>query len=182
MGRLNGLYCEYSDWFKRQQRSFLFDIKSMQVVVPTLVSQRVQTIKDLRGILEMGHTLVQAGRGVGSVQRLEQFIKYWDQLCELRCDLDNLWFELNGYVVSITSLRDPEAKVELDKMYDTFTYQCSETYKFTNMNNAKDNLYTYGLSMPDQDFLGLVGYLPHLLKKSISICFRVSTKIHIEKE
>ncbi|KAK2161863.1 hypothetical protein LSH36_108g02100 [Paralvinella palmiformis] len=182
MGKFNIVQCNYSDWFKRQQKSFLFDVKSMQVIMPSLVAQEVHNVKDLRSIVRMGQAMQQAGRGIGTLERLDKFLGFWDEFCEVRKELDDLIFDLNRYVVSITSLREPEIKTDLDGMYDDLTYKCSETYMFGDLNNERDNLFTYALNVSDQQFMGLIGYLPYLLKLATKICFRVISKVHLEQE
>ncbi len=52
---------------------------------------------------------------------------------------------------------------------------------FTEVHNERDNLFTYQLGQCDHKFVGLLGYVPYLLKIATNICFWCN-KMYLEKE
>ncbi len=81
--------------------------------------------------------------------------------------------QLDRFLLSVSSLRQPGAKVQLDQHRTILTGEFSEAYNFLDAHNEKDNLYTYRLNVSDQRFLGLVGYIPYLLHHTTKVCFFV---------
>ena len=181
MSEFNGLHCDYSEWFKRQQQSFVDVIKSVQVAMPTLVCQELRTIAEYRHLVVMASRLQHCGNAPGGLHRLQQFEQYWVRFCKLKRDLDsNLLPDVDNFLAGITTLRQEEVKQEMDGMRRRLNLEFSEGFDFRSSHNERSNLYTYRLMVCDQSLLGLVGYLPYLLNMAARICFLVN-RVFIEK-
>ena len=182
MGKFNALHVEYSDWFKRQEQSFVDSVKSVQVMFPTLVPQHLSTIKNFRTLHAMGKECNASRPLPGGFDKMDRFLHYWSQFCELKEELVNdTMMEINQYIASVTRMREPEKKDEIDVLLLELMKKHSEDYDFRNAHNEKDNLYTYRLMVCDNTFLGLVGYMPYLIGYCTKICFMI-TKLYLEKE
>ena len=180
--KLNALYLDFIDWFQKKSQTFLDAVKTVQVLSPSLVPKAIECMQDFRKTLEMGRTLESKGRRIMNLDKMETYLDFWVRFCDLRDELDmDILLRLGNFCRSITSLRREEVKTQIDWLQAEMNMKSPETYNFVEIHNAKDNLYTYKITVPDQRFLGLVGYLPHLLGYATRICYMIS-KVHVERE
>ena len=180
--KLNSLYLDYTDWFQKQSQSFLDAIKTVQVLMPSLVPKEIECMQDFRKTLEMARTLETKGRKVKNLDKMQLFLDYWVRFCDLRDELElDILLRLGNFCRSVTSLRREEVKTQIDWLEAEMNMKSPESYNFTKFHNTKENLYTYKIMVPDQRFLGLVGYLPHLIGYATRICYMIG-KVHVERE
>ena len=183
MAKFNSLHVEYTDWYKRQEQSFVDSVKSIQVIVPTLVPQQLTSIGNFRTLHAMGKECNNSKHPLpGGIDKMDIFLNFWSDFCQLKEELvTGLLIDINMYVASVTRMREPEKKEEIDRMVVELNMKHSEDYDFRNVHNEKDHLYTYRLMLCDNTFLGLVGYIPFLTGYCTKICFLI-TKLYLEKE
>ena len=181
MARFHNVQLEYTDWFKRQLKSFVELIKSLQISHRQLVPQTIKTLSDFRTIFKIAHEMSKNSKLMPQFEKFETFLSFWVKLQHL---LEDLWKEviqpLNAFCASVNRLRQPEVKRQIDFLYSSLTHSSNEDFDFTSCHNEKDHLFTYSLMTSDQDFLGLVGYIPYLISFATKICY-LTTHIHLEK-
>lgn len=181
MSVFNRMYCEYADWFKRRENSFLNAVKSVQTTIPTLVPDGISTMQDYLQIVKMGRHIHSLNRTVGGHDLLGQVEKFWNQFLEAKDQLENILLkDIDVFNESVQCLRENNAHEKMDQLRLKLSSQCSESYDFSQIHDERNHLFTYRLMVCDQGFLGLIGYLPYLLNYAIKICFLVN-QIYIEK-
>ena len=150
---------------------------------PSLVPQHLSTLKNFHTLYTMGEQQVQNRHRIpGGFDKLEIFLQYWKMFCDLKIELEaELLPEITAFVNSVTRMREPEKKRELDDTLLELQANFSEEFDFRNVHDEKSNLFAYRLRVCDQNFLGLVGYIPFLINYCTKICFLV-TKLYLEKE
>ncbi|CAH1777071.1 unnamed protein product [Owenia fusiformis] len=181
LSRMNTLKHRYIEWFESKHRRFLEAVMTVQVTVPFGdVPVQINTISHFRKLYQYG---LKFKRGFHvDFTTLDQFLKFWDQFCLLKRDLDNIVYtRTRRFVASITRLRQPEMYEEIERLHAFLNMEFSEDHNFRETHNERENLFTYKLSMCDQRFLGLVGYMPHLADYCTKLCFYVG-KLYVEKE
>ena len=183
MKQLNALRARYAEWFDRQHQSFLDAIKTVQISLPTLVPSVHRTIANFQCTRQMAHRLAARGGRLRTcdVARLDQFVTFWSAYSRLHAQLQTCCDDVDTFIASVTRMRVPGVKAEMDALRVTVRTRSDENYDFTHAHNDTENLYTYRLNAGDQQFLGLVGCLPHLLKKCTELCYLVG-KLYLEQE
>ena len=150
---------------------------------PTLVPQHLKNVSNFRALHGMAQQQVQNRHALpGGVDKLDKYLEFWSQFCLLIDELRaGVVPDIDQFVGSVTRMREPEKKDQIDRLVDELDRQHSETFDFREAHNERDNLYTYRLMVCDQTFLGLVGYIPHLISYCTKICFHIK-KLYLEKE
>lgn len=182
LARLNALRSRYMDWFNRKHQSFLDAVKAVQVSMPQLLPKHITCIRHYRATLEMAKKISTNGKArMGLVDKMEEYLGFWGALLALKEENDVVYDKIDKFCRSIQRLRDPEIKDQVDNLKSKLSLAFSEDWDFTSVNNEKDNLFTYKISTQDQEFLGLVGYIPYLLTFATKVCYFCG-KLHVEKE
>lgn len=180
--KLHGLKLRYKDWFNRKYQTFLNSVKLIQILALNLVPREINNLNHFRQIFEMALRFPRNGtpRDKGP-SIMEEFIIFWDEFCDMKVEGDILYTKLNTFCSSITNLRNPKIKREIDRLQCNLNVIFSENFNFTNRNNEKDNLFTYRLSVYDESYHGLVNFLPFIVDFAARICFWIG-KLYVEKE
>ncbi|XP_041356613.1 uncharacterized protein LOC121373883 [Gigantopelta aegis] len=182
MCRLNDLKIVYRDWFDRRRQSFLDAIKTVQITYPQMVPTNILTLSHFKSLYLFTNKVPKSGKRINETPaKMEAFLSFWSQFCDLKSQSDILYERICTYCDSITRLREPKIKLEIDRLHKQFTVASSENYNFTHVNNEKDNLFTYRVAMPDHQYHGLVSFMPYLLQLATKVCYYCG-KLHIEKE
>ena len=182
MLKFNSVACEYADWFNNTHHSFLEALKTVQVTAQTLVPGEIHTMQDFMKTIHVAKKLATIGQHIRNLDKLERFLTFWTTFGELKDELDaKVLTDVNMYCGSITRLRVPAVKERIDEISLHINGCHSEKFDFKDINNNKDNLYTYKLTVQDRPFMGLVAYIPYLLKCSSKICYLVG-KLYLEAE
>ncbi len=182
MRKLNGLYLEYADWLQRQSQSFLDSVKTIQVVATSLVPQEISSMKDFRKTLNIGKSLNDAGKRINGLEKVETFLDFWVRFCDLKEELElDILLRTSNFCRNVTALRREEVKTQIDWLEAKLNEESLECFDFTNIHKEKTNIYTHKLSVSDQRFMGLAGYIPHLLHIATRICYMIG-KIYVEVE
>ena len=181
MGDFNLIVLDYHDWFDRRHQAFLDAIKSVELAAPTLVADDIRDVRTYREMYELGLMLGRAGFRFGGQGLMEQYLSFWTRLLKLKETLHAEYLtELDTFCSKLTRLRHPHIKEEIDSLHQEFCQQCTEMFDFKNVHNERENLFTYKLTLSDQRFLGLVGFIPYILTFPTRICYLVA-KLYIEK-
>ncbi|ELT97617.1 hypothetical protein CAPTEDRAFT_224281 [Capitella teleta] len=179
MADFNRLYSDYSDWFKRQERSFIGAIKSVQLVIPTLVPRDIRTVTEFRHLSSMAMR-IDCLAASGAQAQFKIFENFWIKFMELKNELENEFLpELDVLIAKVDTFRANGAQAKIEKLRRELFENCGIDYDFSRVHDERNHLFTYRLMVSDQGFLGLVGYLPFLLNFAIKICFLVN-KLFIE--
>ncbi|XP_046359725.2 uncharacterized protein LOC124137466 [Haliotis rufescens] len=182
LGRLNSLRLHYRDWFDRQFQSFLDAIKIVQLTFPCLVPREIVYMSQFEQTLEFVKRLPQNGKTFcRNFDKMTQFHGFWNRFCELKKEGDVLNASMCAFCDSITRLREPQLRLDIDKMQSRLDQASKQDFNFTELHNERDNLFVYRIAGHDDKLQPLVGYLPYLLKIATGICYW-STKLYIEKE
>ena len=181
MARFHNVQLDYTDWFKRQLNSFVEMIKSIQISHRSLAPQDIRTLADFRAIFKIALQMSKNSKLMPQFEKFETFLSFWIKLQHLMEDLDKEVIQpLNAFCASVTRLRQPEVKQQIDYLYSTLKHSCSEDFDFSSCHNEKDHLYTYSLMTSDRELLGLVGFVPYLISYATKICY-LTTHVHLEK-
>lgn len=181
MSRFHGLQLEYTDWFKRQLRSFIGILKSVQTSNRGLAPEQIKTLRHFRQLYDIALSMSNHSKLMPRFDKLEVFLVFWKKFTNLMEDLESEVIKpLDEFCDSVSSLRQPEVKTQIDHLCQSLRHACSEEFDFTACHNEKDNLYTYSLMTSEQEFLGLVGYIPHLIDYATKICY-MTKHIHMEQ-
>ena len=183
MCRLNDLKIVYRDWFDRRRQSFLDAIKLVQVTYPQLVPATIVTLSQFKSLLYFTKQLPKrSSKTINETPlQMDVFLSFWSEFWDLKRKSDVLYERICVFCESITRLREPKIKLEIDRLQKQLTGASSENYNFTHVNNEKDNLFTYRVAMPDHQYHGLVSFLPFLLQIGTKVLYYCG-KLHIEKE
>ncbi|XP_046551322.1 uncharacterized protein LOC124261044 [Haliotis rubra] len=182
LGRLNSLRLHYRNWFDRQFQSFVDSIKIVQLTFPCLVPREIVYMSHFLQIFEFVKKLPQNGRTFGrNLDKMTQFHDFWTTFCELKKEGDALNASMCAFCDSITRLREPHLRLDIDNMQARLDQASNQDYNFTKLHNERDNLFVYRIAGHDDKLQPLVGYLPYLLKIATGICYW-STRLYIEKE
>lgn len=116
------------------------------------------------------------------LDHLEAFREFWNRFIELRdeCE-DTVLSPVNIYCFSITRLREPKIKAQIDSLALEINVKSSTDYDFANTHDAKENLFIYRTGVSDRDLIGFVGFVPHLANLQRKMCYYI-TKLYVEKE
>ncbi|XP_074651650.1 uncharacterized protein LOC141906301 [Tubulanus polymorphus] len=180
--KLNNLRSEYTEWFENRHKSFTESLIGARMLIPELFPEQVYTIKHFKQTKQLCQTLIDKGRYVSNVERMNEFEKLWEKMVEIKEAGDEVVYEqLCKYCTNITALRDPNLKEQIDDLQYHLQKACSEDFNFKDIHNERDNLFTYKLDIGEKDYLGLVQFIPYLLQITRKICY-LGIKLHVEKE
>lgn len=113
---------------------------------------------------------------------LQALIAFWDRFNELKSQFeDTMLAPVTEYCYSITRLRQPELKEKIDKMMVEIKLKSDSTFDFTNVHDARENLFAYRLGAHNQNLLGFISSLPLLTDILRKICYLI-TKLAVEQE
>ncbi|XP_013380352.1 uncharacterized protein LOC106173473 [Lingula anatina] len=179
--KYNALRTQFIEWFSANNKAFCVALQTVQLAVPDLVPRDIYTMNDFIKVLEMCRLLLSKKRWrLTSHEKLEEFYEFWTRLSELKAMGDkNVYERTCEFCESITRLREPQIKDKIDRLYAKLNKEYSNDFIFKEIHNERDNLFTYRMMQPA--FLGLISYIPYLLKNATKVCYLV-TKLHIEKE
>lgn len=153
-----------------------------QITYPELVPKDVNTLKLFRHVYETARSLPKRGLPVErSAERMSEFLEFVDNMQELRVAHDSLYEKVCAYCDSITQLRDPHIKDNVDDFQKKLDEAFEEDFDCDNVHNEKDNLFTYKVAQQDHKFHGLLSYVPYLLKLATNMCYW-SCQLYLEKE
>lgn len=180
--KISNLTLDYQDWFGQQIRSFLSTIKHLQAVVPSPAGGGISTMAQFRKLVETFDAMKRTGKTLGlSDQHLKAFMGFWDRLVVIKSDVDEeVTLRLNMYVDSVTRLRQQQIKQKVDDLVAELNSKFSEDFNFSDLRDT-GKVYTFRLTASEDNFQGLVTFIPHLLKLAAQVCY-FSSKIHLEKE
>ncbi|KAK3100165.1 hypothetical protein FSP39_015625 [Pinctada imbricata] len=180
LGKLNSLKMRYMEWFSRKHQSFLDSIKLIHILGDTLLPKEVNTMKNYRRV--SGYCRKMPRNGTPRDQtpgRMDEFLFFWEEFLILKKDNDKIYKKVCDFCNSITRLREPLLKDEIDRLHYKLLLFCSEDFDFTSINNERSNLFTYRVSLQDHKYHGLMSYMPFLMGFAGKICYWIS-KLHIE--
>lgn len=181
MGRLHQLKMRYIDWFSRKRQSFLDSLKLIHVLGGSLLPFEVDTIRHYRRVQDLARRFPRNGTPRDSSPvKMDEFISFWDEMFVLKLENDALFDTVEHFCFSIKRLREPELKDEIDRLHYRLNLFCAEDFKFTELNNERDNLFTYRVSQQDTAYHGLLSFIPFLLSYTTRICYWTS-KLYVEK-
>ncbi|KAL3879467.1 hypothetical protein ACJMK2_031764 [Sinanodonta woodiana] len=182
MKKINALKLKYRDWFSSKQQSFLDSVKLIQILAGKMVPNEISTLEHFKKVHRMACKFPRNGTPRdGGPAKMDEFMFFWNELCSLKIETDELYEKIGKYCDSITDLRQPAVKDRVDEMYKQLNIAFAEDFDFTCINNEKDNLFTYSISTYDHKYHGLVGYVPYLMTLSLRM-FHYALKLHLEKE
>lgn len=180
--KLNGLKLKYMDWFTRKCHSFLESIKLTQVLAPKMLPVEIKTMQDYKKIMDMSRRFPRNGtpRDLGPA-KMDEFYFFWLEMVALKEDTDDLYESLCKYCESVTRLRQPSIKLEIDRLKQLLDEYHSEEFDFSDVKNERDNLFVYKLAPVDYSYHGIMGFIPFLVTSSVRMLswFR---KVYLEKE
>lgn len=181
IAKFNSLHLDYMDWFKRQSQSFIDILKRLQIGAKALAPQNISTIEQFRGLKRVfTENSTASQRQPRFKELLDGFTEFWDRFCILKTEMDkDIMSRFIDFNRSITRLRQPELKDQIDDMYSELSRQHSEMFDFRGVHNEKDNLFTYKIKGCDAEFHGLVNYIPFLTGMSTKMLYLI-TKVHLE--
>ncbi|KAK6173178.1 hypothetical protein SNE40_016682 [Patella caerulea] len=182
LSHLNGLRVRYTDWFKRKRQTFIDAIKLIQISCPWAIPPVITSITKLRYTLELAQKIPRVGIPTRTLSTtINEYLDYWDELCCLKVTGQGIYEKVCAFCDSITRLRDPMLKVEIDNLQSQLNESCTEDFYFMDTHNEKHNLLFYNIAPQDFNFHGLLSFIPFLLRIATHICYW-STKLYIEKE
>ncbi|XP_052281989.1 uncharacterized protein LOC127879263 isoform X2 [Dreissena polymorpha] len=180
--RMNSLKHQYVDWFSRKCQTFLDGIKLTQILSQKLVPEVILTMQDFKKVHAMSRRFPRNGTPRDSnPAKLDDFFMFWMAMTDLKEETDSLYEALCKYCDSITRLRHPFIKEEVDLYKQKLDEAYSEEYDFSDVKNERDNLFTYKVASFDHRFHGLLNYIPYLMTMSVRM-LALFGKIHLEKE
>ena len=106
---------------------------------------------------------------------------FWLTMVDLKEETDDLYRSLCKYCDSVSRLRQPAIKREIDRLKTQLDEAYTEEFVFTEVNNERDNLFTYKVATFDRAYHGLLGYIPFLMTSSVRMLAWFG-KVHLEKE
>ncbi|XP_069129958.1 uncharacterized protein [Argopecten irradians] len=181
LGRLHQLKMRYIDWFNRKHQSFLDSIKLIHTLGGSLLPFEVDTIRHYRRVRDLSRRFPRNGTPRDSSPvKMDEFISFWEEMYMLKHENDALFDTVEHFCHSIRRLRQPEIKDEIDRLHYKLNLFCAEDYKFTELNNERDNLFTYKVAPHDHKYHGLMNFIPFLLGYATRLCYWTS-KLYIEK-
>ena len=181
LARFNNLRLEYMDWYKNRIKTFITVLKSVLAIQGPHVAVKISNIEKYRSVYKHAKNLASGSRLISNFQPLDTFFSFWVRFQQIMEDLDKeVILALNQHCESVTSLRQPEVKAQIDLLYDALLKASCEDFDFSECHNEKDNLFTYGLMTSDNEFHGLVAYIPYLIDYAAKICY-LTTRISVEK-
>ncbi|KAK7097660.1 uncharacterized protein [Littorina saxatilis] len=182
LGRFNSVRNDYMDWFEKRRQSFVDSLKLLQITFPLLVSDNNNTMKLFREVYRCASKIPRRGMPVERcADRMKEFLDFVDRLVELKKDQDVLYDKLCAYCNSVSRIREPHQKENVDFLQKTLTQAFDENFDFDRLHNERDNLFTYRVAQHDHKFHGLLSYVPYLLKVSTNMCYW-ACQIYLEKE
>lgn len=182
LGRLNCVRNDYMDWFEKRRQSFVDAVKLIQITFPGLVPKEHNTIKLFRQMYKCASSLPRRGMPVEQCAgRMTEYLDFVDRLTELKKDHDALYNRMCAFCDSVTRLREPEQKDNLDFLQKKLTDALGEDFDYDTVHNERDNLFTYKVAQHDHKFHGLLSYVPYLLKVATNMCYW-ACQIYLEKE
>lgn len=182
MKKLNSCRFRYMDWFTRKCQTFLDAVKLTQIIAAKMVPAEVKSLADFRKIHDMSRRFPRNGtpRDAGPA-KMDEFMMFWSEMLDLKETTDELYEKLCKYKDSVSRLRQPSIKSEVDRLYEIVSDAYSEEFDFTDLKNERENLFVYKVAPFDHNFHGLMGYIPYLLTMTIKM-FHWLGKVHLEKE
>ena len=179
LARFNSLRLEYMDWYKNRIKTFITVLKSVLAIQGPQLAVQITNIERYRGVYKHAKILASKSRLISKFEPLETFFSFWVRFQQIMEDLDKeVILALNQYCETVTSLRQPDVKLQIDLLYDSLLKASCEDFDFSNCHNEKDNLFTYGLMTSDNDFHGLVAYIPYLIDYAAKICY-LATRVNV---
>jgi len=112
---------------------------------------------------------------------MAEFVAFWDAMQALHLEGQQLYQQICDFCQSVTRMREPHINETVDDLQRELNTAMEEDFVFTEVHNERDNLFTYQLGQCDHKFVGLLGYVPYLLKIATNICFWCN-KMYLEKE
>ena len=181
MARFHNLQLTYTDWFKRQLRTFVELMKSVQISQRHLAPEKITKLVHFRQLHQIALNIAANSKMAPQFDKFDQFNAFWRQFGELMGELErDVMAPLAAFCGSVGRLRQPEVKQQIDYLYGNLREAFSEHFDFSQCHNEKDHLFTYSLMTSDTDFLGLVGFIPYLIGFATKVCY-LTTNIHLEK-
>lgn len=170
------------DWFTRKCQSFLDGIKLTQILANKLVPTDIETIKDFKRVHDMSRRFPKNGTPRDTnPAKMDDFYMFWLTMVDLKEETDELYQSLCKYCDSVTRLRQPAVKREIDRLKELLDEAYSEEFVFTDVKNERDNLFVYKVATFDHKYHGILGYIPFLMTLSIRMLAWFG-KVHLEKE
>lgn len=180
--RINSLKFKYIDWFSRKCKSFLDGIKLTQILANKLVPTDIETIKDFKQVYDMSRRFPRNGTPRDTnPAKMEEFYMFWLTMVDLKEETDELYQSLCKYCDSVTTLRQPAVKREIDRLKGILDESFNDEFVFTDVKNERDNLFVYKVATFDHKYHGLLGYIPYLMTSSVRMLAWFG-KVHLEKE
>ena len=179
--QLNQLRVEYIAWWTQKHQSFVNGMNLIQFNQPSLIPREVTTLNLYRKTIDVAQRLSKAGQRVPHLDQLESLMEFWDKFKRLKENGDALYADFCRFCASIKRLRRPEVKAETDLIKIAMDSTTREDFDFSEVNNERDNLFTYKLNVSDRRFMGLISYIPFLLTHLSRLYYLIS-KIHLERE
>ena len=180
--KLNSLKYNYVEWFSKKCQSFLDCVKLTQILAAKLVPNDIENMQDFKKIHDMSRRFPRNGTPRDSnPAKMDDFSMFWQEMVTLKEETDDLYESLCRYCDSVTRLRQPSIKPEIDRLKAQLDEAYSEDYKFTDLKNERENLFVYKVAPYDYRYHGLLGYIPYLLTLTLKLTTWLS-KIHLEKE
>lgn len=110
------------------------------------------------------------------------FGSLWTRYLELRDECDtSVLSPVNAYCFTLTRLRDPNIKTQIDDIAQDINIKCDPDYNFRELHNIKENLFAYRTGVCNHELIGFIGFLSHLCNLQRKICYLI-TKLYVEKE
>jgi len=116
------------------------------------------------------------------LEHLEKYREFWDRLQELRSECDtSVLAPVNAYCFTITRLRDPNIKTQIDSLAREASVKSELDFDFSDTHNTKENLFAYRTGVSEKELIGFVGFIPHLANLQRKLLYLI-TKLYVEKE
>lgn len=177
--RQNQLRLRYRDWFQRKNRSFLASLRTVHVLGRQLLPKEIATVTDFFKVYSMGGTLTAAGKNITGLSILQEFAAFWFELHALSKDFNRDVRHPMEEFCGENCLRDPQIFADFQLHCAELDQQCHEDFPLESVHNAQDNLFTYGIDLKDELYLGLMQIVPHLTDKFARACY-ILDHVHVE--
>ena len=116
------------------------------------------------------------------MEQLEKYREFWKRFQDLRDECDEAVLSpVNAYCFSITRLRDPNMKARVDGLAREISLKSDPDFDFTDIHDAKENLFIYRTGVSGTTLVGFVGFVPHMTNLQRKMCYYI-TKLYVEKE
>ena len=178
LNQLNRLVVDYEEWLKRQQQSFIDAIKSVQLIEPVLISQKIKSLKEFLSLFNIVHhhkTRVEF-KSV-KIDKFTQFFVFWERLCPLTNEITALvGADVPQLLQSLPYIKNPQYLPMIRSLSSELIRYSSVDCNFATLHENSESrscLHRYRLLIGDSEYGDLVGFIPALVKIASKICWLI---------